>query len=251
MLHMPNDSEARKVNEPSPPSFFEKHGRLLTILGALIVFVTFLVKEGKRDELKELVQSLDAAQSLFEIRQENHDISRDVAELLGRIPGPVKLERKFPAVEEIEEMIGRHSFHYTSSLSNLRELLAKFPNPADLAALNSLQERADSLDANRKDAMTAIEDAKPIPGGLLRNALVLMAVPIALGEHLLSQDEQLESDITAFTKGALKHADEFKAKQERIYKSYTWLSYLLYFVGWTLGLIGKLFGRDVVPEVGG
>lgn len=54
--------------------FIHKHDRLLSTLGALIIFFTFLAREGFRDELKELVDSIDAAQSVFLIRSDNLDI---------------------------------------------------------------------------------------------------------------------------------------------------------------------------------
>jgi hypothetical protein len=61
--------------------FIHKYDRLLSVLGALIIFLTFLAREGFRDELKELVDSIDAAQSVFLIRSDNRDIAEQVAHL--------------------------------------------------------------------------------------------------------------------------------------------------------------------------
>src|ERR1700752_71865 len=45
-----------------------RYDRLLAFAGALIVFLTFVVKEGKRDELKDLTAAIDSAESIFVIR---------------------------------------------------------------------------------------------------------------------------------------------------------------------------------------
>jgi hypothetical protein len=60
-------SRAKGLNRP----FLHKHNRLLTFTGALIVFVTFLVKEGKRESLRDLGDSVDAAESVFVIRHDS------------------------------------------------------------------------------------------------------------------------------------------------------------------------------------
>lgn len=50
--------------------FIRRHNRSLTFVGALIVFATFVVKEGFRDHLKGLVKQIDNATSVFVIRQD-------------------------------------------------------------------------------------------------------------------------------------------------------------------------------------
>ena len=49
----------------------KKHHRLISVAGALILFVTFLAKDAKRDRLKELGDSIDSAENAFIIRAEN------------------------------------------------------------------------------------------------------------------------------------------------------------------------------------
>jgi hypothetical protein len=57
-------------------AFLRKHNRILTFVGALVVFLTFVIKEGLREHLKDLVEALGSAQNIFRIRNEN-------AEMLG------------------------------------------------------------------------------------------------------------------------------------------------------------------------
>jgi len=50
--------------------FVVRHHRTLTFVGALVVFVTVVVKDGLREQLKDLVSSISAAESVFAIRND-------------------------------------------------------------------------------------------------------------------------------------------------------------------------------------
>ncbi|MFZ1007470.1 MAG: hypothetical protein WAN65_11570 [Candidatus Sulfotelmatobacter sp.] len=53
-----------------PVSWLKKHSRLVAFAGALVVFTTFVLKEGFRDYLKDLVDTVDKAETLFSVRHE-------------------------------------------------------------------------------------------------------------------------------------------------------------------------------------
>ena len=55
-------------------NFLRRHSRILTVLGALIVFVTFVVKEGLRDRGKDLLASVESAQTTFVMRSDVEDL---------------------------------------------------------------------------------------------------------------------------------------------------------------------------------
>jgi hypothetical protein len=59
-------------------TFVNRHSNAMTIIGALIVFVTFVVKEAIGDNLREYVQSLHEAQSVFVLRQDHSVLEREV-----------------------------------------------------------------------------------------------------------------------------------------------------------------------------
>jgi hypothetical protein len=70
-----------EAQESSFRNYVSRHSRLLIFVGALIVFVTFLVKEGLRERLKDLVDSIDTAQSVFVAERENQQMSQRLAEI--------------------------------------------------------------------------------------------------------------------------------------------------------------------------
>ncbi|HEY7404197.1 MAG TPA: hypothetical protein VIB39_11790 [Candidatus Angelobacter sp.] len=46
-------------------NILRRHNRLLTFVGALIIFVTFLVKEGLREELRDTEGNIERAMQVF------------------------------------------------------------------------------------------------------------------------------------------------------------------------------------------
>jgi len=49
-------------------AFVQRYGRLVTLLGAFIVFGTFVVKEALRDRAKDLLTDIRAAEGAYERR---------------------------------------------------------------------------------------------------------------------------------------------------------------------------------------
>jgi hypothetical protein len=61
--------------------FCRRDGRILTLLGALIVFLTFVVKDGLREHLKDAAGSISAANDVFAIREDNMGTRLELEEL--------------------------------------------------------------------------------------------------------------------------------------------------------------------------
>jgi hypothetical protein len=57
-----------RIHEGPVRRFVRNHNRLLTFIGAFIVFTTFIVKEAVRDNLKEYTDSIKIAQNMFILR---------------------------------------------------------------------------------------------------------------------------------------------------------------------------------------
>jgi hypothetical protein len=53
-------------------SFLKKHHHLFAFVGALLVFLTFVVKEGLQERVRSVVDSLQRAEDIFTIRTDNH-----------------------------------------------------------------------------------------------------------------------------------------------------------------------------------
>src|ERR1022692_4135025 len=61
--------------------FVQGHHRLLVFIGASIALFTFVVKDEIRQELKDLMDSIDMAENIFMVRSDNREVLVQVAYL--------------------------------------------------------------------------------------------------------------------------------------------------------------------------
>lgn len=78
-------------------AFFRRHGKWVSFVGAIIVFLTFVVKEGVRENLKELIASISSAEDTFATRGDTAKVELAVNLLANKFDASVyKLEKKLP-----------------------------------------------------------------------------------------------------------------------------------------------------------
>jgi hypothetical protein len=203
----------------------QKHSRAFSILGALLVFATFITKDGWRDNLRDLVSSVEAAETQHQMQNMIHQINYgpaqmsdpvyltyvDVSALRGH-PVPVVGGAEFITVQ-------RSNLTQTTAvdlLDGVSDLLLKAPS-------KDLQKQHDDLFAQLR---TIEHDPRSFTGGSLDAYIALV-----------DKAARLESD-------ALKFANAKLAKDKIHYSYATRGSYILYAFGWLLGFMGKLFGVD-------
>src|SRR3954469_5401272 len=85
--------------------FIRKHNRLVSIIGALIVFVTFLIKEGLREKLKEFVDETWRAEEAYRAEENTRSILNAIAQMQinSDIPKDSGVSRWFERDDEEEE----------------------------------------------------------------------------------------------------------------------------------------------------
>jgi hypothetical protein len=225
-----------------------KHSRLLIFLGALIVFITFIIREGLREHLKDLVDSIDSAQGVFVVEQENQQLSQALAELyrldsatytnvLTHSPNPGQITLQ--SVELHWQATYAAIQRLNTECAAARRLLIKVPHEKKQEDdLERLQTRTDAVANDYKDF---------IPGGddqtqpeLERKMNTIWAI-----EH---KAFDLETNLQTFTASLLTQSLAIKNKNSEYFEASTWVSYLLYAIGWGMGLIGKLYGLEGVAE---
>jgi hypothetical protein len=54
----------------------------------------------------------------------------------------------------------------------------------------------------------------------------------------------LELQLAQFEDEVMQHARLKLQRKQELYDIFTWVSYVLYAIGWGLGLVGKLYGVD-------
>jgi hypothetical protein len=235
-------------------AFAEEHDALFTVLGALIVFFGFYMKDGVSETSKELSASIKTARNMFALRTAIGDIAHrlnSTTEILESTHSMVKDVPKVPiglnfdmimtSVEmmELDASANKDTFLIASDL--LRSLPTSVPvlKGAEtdlrehLVHKNEIKDAADQLlERLRTTRYSNISDEE-------KNLVIRRSyLASAMGEANLSEQG---SAIESFTKHVLEEADSQKERQERRLKWATAGTYVSFFLGWAMALVGKLF----------
>lgn len=252
----------KSTKKPGQPAegrvrqFLVAHKRWFSFIGAIIVFATFVSKEILRDNLKDLVGALENAQTLFELRGDNASLRNQTFDLRVRIldiydkvvtskPGSEfarDVGQNLSSVYEVEDELRL----VEPTLANTAELVGKLP-PSD--------ERTTALErcrAELKQAHQASAEAKVTVENLSASRKFLQHPPPFTNEEqgqlalsvgkAANTGRTVWQDVEQSTLKIFEQARQFKEEKERQYKHWTLATYVLYTLGWTLGLVGSLYG---------
>ena len=211
--------------------FFAKHGQALAFIGALIVFLTFVVKEGIAEYWKETVAAVGQAEGSF--RSTGLSI-----ELLRRINGVAN------SLERIE--VATHGLNPDVRIDE--ERINAVANEQNLAIADELLAKL-HLSASEEAAMLKIAKAQGMRHSesirLAAERLAIASDPVTLASEMMPltmAGMAFEHRVGEVVAAVRKNAVEQRERSEYNFSIARWVSYLLYAVGWALGLAGKFFG---------
>jgi hypothetical protein len=214
-------------------SFIRKHHKLMTFFGALIVFVTFIVKDGIRDHLKDQAASIDSAESLFIITK-NMRVPPDVAKRLdgvGKIKFDDVLDRAFAVMTDVAN-------YAEASVQTSSRLLNSLPGKVEEEQkLASLRERLYSDHTKMQFKHVSLLDSRIINEGTKNKVVVPNDILDEMSKLMVDSDEA-----TRIGDQLLLRAEEMKDKTAKRYRIASIASNWLYTLGWGLGLIGRIYG---------
>ncbi len=233
----------------------QAHGNWLAILGAAIVFAMFVVKDAYRESLKEIVYSIQTAETSFQIisgfervdvrlrkieQQTFTDQTPKELVFLGRM---LRKRMKLPDPPSNEEITFQKSLSgYETDVKNLEHLLSEVPGHQE--DRHFLEETEAAIqDAYKTEVQDqAGNSVKSGTNGAARIASFLADESReATSAEILTMLREAEEHIV------LDAEKERDLREDRL-RRYTIASYILYPIGWLIGLIGKLTG---VPGIGG
>lgn len=217
-------------------AILRRHSQNVLFAGAIVVFVTFVVREGVREHLKDLVDSISNAQStrvsnltvgiLYIQTQSVIDALHEPTHTRTLVNGNSRNRelRVDPTGDSVE--------HKMTVLLNQVTLATTLFDDAKLIAskigedtmFNAQVERIEPAveHASKCKEELAIFDAATFDACEKSTKLTLDAV------------QQVEGSI-------LDVARAVQDRDERWYKRCTWASYFLYALGWSLGVAGKKY----------
>lgn len=234
-------------------SYFKKHAPLLVFFGTLIVFFTFVFKEGLSDYWNRLAEAIDTAQYMYSVRADTSAETQHFERLLREIQETQGLVRsrgkELPSGEEtILENVGRAEIgngEVSTSLSALRTLVDKLPNQdTNRVKLAELSKRVQEI---QNDALDIVRLATPAGLRGSRNDRTKqlnesISHAVDLEECLFLKLGELREDSETLVANVLNDAEDVRKRNSTYSKAAWWISAVLFAFGSGLGLLGKLYG---------
>ncbi len=246
--------------------------RVISVVGATVILGTFLVKDVKRDNLKDLVGSIDAAENTYLVRKENRRNYDEVK----RFEREFAEFREHPTTPRTSSQFGGGSSSSSYSYAADGEVDWESFNATDAeqTANNELLDnvvrlgekvsrgpgKKDIEDNYAKNQMFSAEmrDIWVLGWDLQRSGKEHVKEIKDLNRRIYDQAHKIDEISDATDKlnlTILQTAENERKKDEFWFFVWTWIFYGLYLVGWTIGVAGVLMGDggdkkdDVVEEI--
>jgi hypothetical protein len=230
-------------------TFFKKHSTFFALVGAFVVFVTFVVKDLLRDNLKDLASALAETQLGFILRQDNLMLSDKLDLLDTRVDdlqqrstqGKLALSKK--EIQTLHMIYVGQGINRMSrlELDHIQPLVQKVSNPEQLAQrIKTLNQELDALDSTASTLVRSFRESHGQQKDWQKN--------YDATSEWITCGQQAESKATKVVSDTLNAAEIDLGRDEHRLKRYTSFSYALYTLGWAVALLGKLYGAEG-PEV--
>ena len=250
--------EEKPLEEPKQSSLFtrllRKHQRLMTLIGGMIVFFTFITKEGIREHLKDFSDTIQKGQQLIqskpltlgippqlvEAEKITNDLlqSADAARKAGKHPevsddDPFKFGTAYDLLRDYREGVNAQ-FRLVNKMANYLN-----------ASPNFLAGTKHALDVENfdMDKFTKISTIGPIDMGSDVYHDFLLQFHILISAAYFNGQ-----DVRSVTVTALAQSEKKLTEVDHSYNIATRASYFLYTLGWGLGLAGRLVGVNTGSE---
>ena len=247
-------------------AYLHAHSRVLTFAGALIVFTTFIVKEGLRERVKDLSDSIEDAETVFALRSDTGEVMRTLADIqtsLNRFNDRIQSEPPLGDglnppnagfLRETADMVRTRVLAERLAFDNLERLIEKLPMPNQnyvIGKSDSVKKEIDALlpQLDEEDAYgdqlekIVTSNKKLSPSDIAAVSEVNVRARASL-QQVIENYRRTMADFDSVTTDVLSYSQMLKVFGDRLYSWFTWASYILYTVGWGLGLLTRIYGGE-------
>jgi hypothetical protein len=220
--------------------FIRRHNKVMTIAGAIIVVLTFTVKEELRDKAREWSETSRLGVASYFLEQQLAPITAQLSEIrlqtgisarrsLGVSPADISQSTYSDRINVDAALLQALVMRGAAILFSMKELPDKERRP-DAIAAGGLVDSADD----------ELKKLANIHGGPGEAPPELKAVE--------EKTKELEKDADEIGHRVVSEVQEHEISMEESYQSLDALGYILYVVGWGLALIGKLYSGGEPAE---
>jgi hypothetical protein len=247
---MPDIRQDGKAGENQ--SFFGRHKRWLTFIGALIVFFTFIYNEGVREELKDRSDTLNTAENIFVTRADTNQLPVYMAYLNSRLgdvmralPHPREnAEISLQTMRETVDLTLANVSRIEAADGNLRRVAeALGPNTHNDAILSTIELVVQAAKEHKDIVWRKANEENSASTHDAKNIQQIMNK----AQEVTKQCSDLRHDqIEPLENAMLAEANSQRTASEEKYKASKKFGYYLFAFGWLLGLLGKLSGAGSI-----
>lgn len=228
-------------------AFVEEHDQLFTMIGALIVFLSFYLKEVRLEKINALESQLTAAKSNTQISDQTENISSQIDALNGQISdlqtngqNNSVFHDEYVVIEQSSESFGaaQDQLGVAKDLMNglplgTQGLKATAQQLTDnIGTLTPLQDQARSMrDEINLGAMKSGDEVK-------KKKAYERLMPIA--SQFVSGAATFRNKVKAFRAAVDKEVERQLNQLGRESGGATRVTYSLFGLGWVMGLVGKV-----------
>jgi hypothetical protein len=240
--------------------FFRRRSRLLTFVGAFIVFSTFVVREALRDRAKDLGDATDAAESIFLIRTDDRIILQGLTDIQTSLDNSAHTSganaRPMPGPELIKEktqLFRQRLLSMRMTADNLARFVSKLPIDSPDEFLPLFQRLQKNLDTELTLADNLDQEADKL------SALATSVTPDGAATQIINEtaarittifdkiNKQMANDTDAMDNAAgeaLDYGERARNNYELLYVWFNRASYALFALGWGLALLSQIYRRE-------
>lgn len=232
-----------------------KPNHWFTLLGAAVVFMTFVAKEGVRDRLKDTIGSFESAQRAFELRDQNRNLLTMMTDVRSRIvgieerlsPAKVRVNNNIPYWSDSVESVRKELQLTEQLLGNLASLNGNLPRDKERdsaeAECKRLAAETTGIYLSAVKAITDVTDRIKVANRRLKREEELSIQASVL--RYINAQTNVALKVASFGTNVLQEAPKYLEEKERGYSRWTVASYFLYVLGWGLALLGKVYGVEL------
>ncbi len=233
--------------------------KLVSILGATIILGTFVVKEARKDKLKDLIDSVDAAENAYMIRIDDRknymalqQLSDVVKDFRAHPTKPVSMSEvgggssSFEEPTEIDmglfESMAEQELSNRELIDTVARLARKLPESRSTLRLDTIYGMDSSFWNDRQNALTRANGLRATPPKYVgQKGSVIDEM-----QRLLSMVGTVADDVETESRKIISDAEEERSADEARYKCWTTIFYFLYGLGWLISVLGIFMGGTEV-----
>jgi hypothetical protein len=216
------------------------------LCGALIVFLTFVAREGIREHLKELIETQEGARNMLELRNQFEAVKNWEVILDQNV---ANLNNYIVAPETQKRLSFDESAQTAYILMKRRETLGLASSQLDM--LDDLLERTKDVSSKQKAVLISARLEKverEIDGRLAAiQTEQKPAAPLPSLDQIATDVNEIADRVGRLYVAAVDDAKKKRETYQTVYDQAGAVSIALYTLGWALGFVGKIFGGHEEP----